>query len=148
VCTAAGWPNPSRCFATAANRPSQDAGQFGPQLVGQVTIAFGGRNLDGEGNDAHPTPEGGVGAADPRPVVGDEPQLELGLKRGAEPAPRRSAGNAAWPCCRAAPAGPSLRRHRLPPAAVKRLADELLLDFEVCIEIGVAHRDVVHLSAR
>lgn len=51
-------------FATAANRPSQDAGQFGPQLVGQVTIAFGGRNLDGEENDADPPPEGGVGAAD------------------------------------------------------------------------------------
>ena len=65
-------------FATAANRPGQDAGPFGPQLVGQVTDRARRRNLDVERNDAHPTPKRGVGAADPGPVVGDQPQLELG----------------------------------------------------------------------
>jgi hypothetical protein len=45
------------------------------------------------------------------------------------------------------PRGPFLRRPRLACAAVNGLADGPLLDIEVGIEIGIAHRDVVHLSA-
>jgi hypothetical protein len=49
-------------FATATNCPGQDARPLRPQIVRQVFIALGRRNLDGEGNDADPPPEGGVGA--------------------------------------------------------------------------------------
>jgi len=45
------------------------------------------------------------------------------------------------------PRGPFLRRPRLARAAVNGLANGPLLDIEVGIEIGIAHRDVVHLSA-